>query len=441
MAERKKILIVSYYFAPQNVIGAVRATKLAKYLSRMGHEVTVLCGEGLSSLQDPTLKRDLEQMTDVHTLREWNPMRSRKQRVQAKQGEETAKAVSAEKAGGGGMKRRVLNGIYLFLLFCADMHFAWQGVVAVRRMGKRFDVVLTSYGPWSMHQIGRKVKKQGRAARWIADFRDVVEAPLFPSKRWVTTYVAGARKYADQITGVSTGYLETMGLGQAGRCIPNGFDREDLQGIEIIPRQGEKQFRFVYCGQMYGAQRDLRAFFRGMKELAAEGVIGEGDFLLEHAGKPQDGEIFSHQATECGLEANVRLRGMLPRDEAIRLQLEADAILIAAWNTPECCGNLPGKLLEVLMMERPLVCCTTGTIPESESAKVIRQTETGYCYEEAAGEASFLGLKAYLRGLCEPFRAGKEAPFAPNRSEIEKYTYAKVAERFAALMQGEGFDG
>ena len=437
MAESKKILIVSYYFAPQNVIGAVRATKLAKYLSRMGHEVTVLCGEGLSSLQDPTLKRDLEQMADVHILREWNPVRSRKQREQAKQGEETTKAASAGKAGGGGVKRRVFNGLYLFLLFCADVHFARQGIAAVRQMGKQFDVVLTSYGPWSMHQIGRSVKKQGRAAWWIADFRDVVEAPLFPSKRWVAKYIDRVLENADQITGVSAGYLETMGLGQAGVCIPNGFDREDLQGIEIAHRLGEKQLHFVYCGQMYGAQRDLRAFFRGMKELTAEGVIGEGDFCLAHAGKPQDGELFLRQAAECGLKKNVRLWGMLPRDEAIRLQLEADAILIAAWNTPECRGNLPGKLLEVLMMERPLICCTTGTIPQSESAKVIHQTETGYCYEEAAGEESFIGLKAHLRSLCEAFRAGAEIPFAPNRPEIEKYTYAKVAERFAALMQGE----
>ena len=48
MADKKRILIISYYFAPQNVIGAVRPTKLAKYLTRMGHEVTVISGGGLT---------------------------------------------------------------------------------------------------------------------------------------------------------------------------------------------------------------------------------------------------------------------------------------------------------------------------------------------------------------------------------------------------------
>ena len=54
----KRILIISYFFAPQNAMGAVRPTKLAKYLSRMGHEVTVLCGPGMNDRRDPTLARD-----------------------------------------------------------------------------------------------------------------------------------------------------------------------------------------------------------------------------------------------------------------------------------------------------------------------------------------------------------------------------------------------
>ena len=60
-----RILVISYYYAPQNTIGAIRPTKLVKYLERMGHQVTVLCGGGLDAKVDPTLQRDLEQMKDV----------------------------------------------------------------------------------------------------------------------------------------------------------------------------------------------------------------------------------------------------------------------------------------------------------------------------------------------------------------------------------------
>lgn len=76
----KRILIVSYYFGPQNAIGAVRPTKLAKYLARMGHEVTVICGIGMTGLKDPTLERDMRELKDVHVVREWNPLRAWKAR-------------------------------------------------------------------------------------------------------------------------------------------------------------------------------------------------------------------------------------------------------------------------------------------------------------------------------------------------------------------------
>ena len=74
---KKRVLLISYYFAPQNTIGAIRPTKMAKYLERMGYEVTVICGGGLDEKVDPTLQRDMEQLSDVHLIREWNPLRDR----------------------------------------------------------------------------------------------------------------------------------------------------------------------------------------------------------------------------------------------------------------------------------------------------------------------------------------------------------------------------
>ena len=40
--DKKKILIVTYYYKHKNAMASVRAIKLAKYFARQGHEVTVL---------------------------------------------------------------------------------------------------------------------------------------------------------------------------------------------------------------------------------------------------------------------------------------------------------------------------------------------------------------------------------------------------------------
>ena len=107
-----KILIVSYYFAPQNLIGAVRPTKLAKYLARMGHEVTVICGAGRDGRIDPTLQRDLAELQDVHLLTEFNPLRywyMRKKPAQPGAGAAPAKAAAPAQQSGLKKQQRSLS--------------------------------------------------------------------------------------------------------------------------------------------------------------------------------------------------------------------------------------------------------------------------------------------------------------------------------------------
>ena len=55
----KKILMVCNYFAPDNVIAAVRITKIAKYLNQRGYEVSVIA-EQRQNIEDEILGRDAE---------------------------------------------------------------------------------------------------------------------------------------------------------------------------------------------------------------------------------------------------------------------------------------------------------------------------------------------------------------------------------------------
>ena len=446
MAEPKKILLISYFFAPQNAIGAVRATKLAKYLSRMGHDVTVLCSEGMTGVNDPTLARDLQDLADVQIIREWNPLRDydawkrKKKQSDAKvqmQGvqKQPVNVDAAANPKRSGLKHCMLDAVYRILRQGADVSFMHCGIRTLCRMEKRFDIVFSSYGPQSVHRIARKAKQLGLAKKWIADFRDVVKFSFRWQKKTELRYVARIRKHADEICGVSQGYLDTMGLGSMGHVITNGFDEEDLHGL--LPRRmwQDGLLHFAYCGQMYGSRRDLKPCFHALRELAEEGIIAKEKIRLDYAGKEQDADAFLAQAKACGLEANVYNHGILPRDEAIRMQLAADVIFIAAWNTPDCAGNLPGKLLEALMMERPIVCCISGEVPQSEAASLIAATGIGCCYEQAEGDASLQQMKRYLRRICEAFAEGTKAEAAVHRQQVQAYTYPAVACKVEALFE------
>ena len=108
--------------------------------------------------------------------------------------------------------------------------------------------------------------------------------------------------------------------------------------------------------------------------------------------------------------------------------------MAATWNDPGNPGILTGKLLEALLLNKPVICCVAGTVSGSEANRLITRARVGYCWEQAGGEASDAGLKAYVQGLCQAFLAGEPLPFAPNPEAVQSYAYPRIAGRFEALM-------
>ncbi len=435
---KKSVLLISYYFAPQNVIGAVRATKLAKYLARMGYEVTVLCGAGLEGLHDPTLERDLRELKDVHVVRERNLIRDYQKRKAATGG--ASPAVGEAKPASlpttkeqRSLKARVLDGAYRLLRYLADRDFARKGLREIRRMNRSFDVVLSSYGPLSMHTIARRVKQSGMARMWIADFRDEVEMPFSWQKGLASRYVQRVRREADQISAVSEGIVKMMGLDGVGTRISNGFDREDLKSLAAEKPLPPAAFRFVYCGHLYAGQCDLTPFWKALQALMATGAAKATDFQVVYAGS--ESGLFGEQAQRVGLEALVLDCGMVNREESLALQKQADCLLLAAWNDERRTGVLTGKMLEYFMMEKPICGCVKGTLAQSETKGLLEGLGVGCCYEEANGEEDQPRLNAYIEDLWAKKRRGEALLSGGHAQGVEACAYPELAKRFAAWIE------
>lgn len=437
MADKKSILIVSYLFAPQNAIGAVRPTKLAKYLTRMGHEVTVVCGEGMSELQDPTLARDLEELRDVRVVREWNPLRERNKRKQA--------GVAAASATGGsnapmqgvrsGMKQSVLNAVYLWLRLLSDRSFARMGFREIRRMNRKFDVVLSTYGPKSVHDIAARVKAEGIAGQWLADFRDVAQMPFGWQKGAVRRVLEKTRRDADWVTAVSAGVLEAMDMLDIGRVLNNGFDREDLVKVPTPTLPSKRLLRFVYCGQLYAGKRDLTPFFTALTELLKQGLCELDEIQVVYAGA--EGDVLKEQARGEGLEGLVLDIGRVSREESLGLQKEADVLLLASWNAKGETGILTGKMLEYFMIGKPIVCCMNGDLPGSETKSLLEGKNIGICFEQANAADDEIRLRVYLAALLARVRKGETALGEEVRGGLDAYSYPAIAKEVSRWMEEE----
>ena len=432
----KRILIISYYFAPQNAIGAVRPTKLAKYLTRMGHEVTVLCGPGMNDRRDPTLERDLGELADVRVIHEWNPLRTYKARKATRTAPVSSPA-RQEASQPSGLKRRVADAAYLYLWWRADRSFCRRAIRALGALKGQYDMVFSTYAPFSVHEIAREARRRGLAKRWIADFRDEVNL----SFRWQAArkarYLRMVRREADVLCAVSDGFLEMMGFEDVGRVLSNGYDREDL------PPAGEKArtdgaLRVVYCGTLLEgrrnvADRDVTPMFRSLAALIDKGLLDINRLKLVYAGG--EGALFRRYAASCGLEKCVEDHGLVSREESIALQRGADILLMASWHMAAQRGILTGKLFEYMMMEKPIICCMSGDLPDSGVKRVLEQTGMGLCVEQAAGAADEAALDAYMTDLACRWKQGKPLLSSKNADEVEQYAYPALADRLAGWME------
>ena len=422
----KSVLIISYYFAPHNEIGSIRPTKLAKFLTRMGYRVTVICGKSPANREDTILARDLKELRDVHVVEEPNVIRKREER---KPSTEPVPEKGAT-ATGAGWKRRWMDHLYIGYQYVADKAFERLAIDELKRMNRLFDVVISSYGPHSCHRIAYQAKKLGIAKRWIADFRDNVTMPFPFMNGRIAPYIERVRQSVDAMTVASDGFLRMMGLEDAGRVITNGFDAEDL--LDVAAMRNEK-LTLMYSGQLFGFHRDLSPIFRALRSLVDEGELAMNDLELLYAGR--DEVSFLAQAQACGLgEAAVSV-GYVGRAEALRLERSADALLLSVRNTNEVYGNLPGKLLEYMMLDKPVLGCACGDKPDCDAARIVRDTGLGLFTEEAAGDGE--AFREALRAYCRAYKAGEPLPFAPDRKAIQGFSHKAMTERFVELIEAK----
>lgn len=465
---KKSVLLISYYFAPRNVIGAVRPTKLAKYLTRMGYEVTVLCGKGYGGAPDPLLARDMADVFQVRVVRERSLFRWWKERglapdapealpsqprlpekaLDARQMREQAaragQALDAPRASrpaaneGSGqargltaLRKRALNALYLWLYHRADMAFARACTRELLAMDRHFDVALSCYGPLSVHIIGRRAKRLRIADRWVADFRDETSVPFRWQAGWLARYMRRVRRYADAITVATDGFMRMMKLEAFARVVPNGYDPDDAQGAPteaLTPGT----LALAYCGQLYEGKSDLTPVFRALRELANEGACDPARVRLHYAGK--QGAAFAAQAAAFGLQGAVVEHGMLPRPGSLALQRAADGLLLATWNTPGRTGVVTGKALEYMMAGRPVLLCVSGPVPGSEARALVEAANLGVAYEQARAAADAPALKAYLRALYDARMAGAPPPYHPKRQVVDSYAYGHITATFADII-------
>ena len=415
----------------------MRPSNMVQWLAAFGHEVTFVT-------ENPDVLKRFDNSVDLHVVRHSEFIRKGQEKLAARA---KARKAAGEKPHGyitpaGGEKhkrffsREMFYSVRLWLwtwLCQQDWYFRCKKHIK-SHLNREYDVVLSCFGPIGCLLLGRWAHRKGFGRIWVSDMRDPIANTMqSPMEHCYSVHMErSSLRRADKIVMVSEGEAEHMRALAADEFqrskvtfLENGFE----VGTTSAKAEESGVVRIVYTGQLYGDRSDATALLKAAASLQKE--YPEKVIEIHYAG-PHSYQ-FMETAELYGAGAIVTDHGMLPRDQAMALQETADILCVLTWNDHRAAGHLPGKFWEYLRVGKPILSLCSGSVPNAELTRRVRELGVGFAFEYA--EADEPGLENYLRQAIERKRSGGSVPFEPVVEKVLDYRYDNRAKRMAEICR------
>lgn len=406
-----KLLLVAYFYPPCRDTGAARPAAMARHLGALGHEVTVLTTRAYGELPDDAANR----------VARTNDLQLARARLSGKR----SMASLYDSDTYSGKPHPLAKVLVPEPLVAAWVPFARRRAVRLARE-ESFDAVITTSPPESVHLVGRAVRRRARIP-WVAELRD---AWTFESLR--PPFPTAAQRHLDErlerrtlgaadavvcVSEAAAADLRARGIADPV-VITNGWEAEGVEsaasegsGVELDPDRAS----LVYTGR-FGKGRNPEALVAAIASLAREDPVAVSKLELVVAGPLLGSE--EDLLRRDVAPARIRVAGSLPRERAVALQREADALLLIAH--PERSQLLNYKLFEYLAAGRPILALAEGT----EAGRVA-----GELGGVVVGAGDSVAIASALHRLVS------EGVPAPGTEAAGRYAYPAPAEQMVGVIE------
>jgi len=427
-----KILIVSWYFPPFNTMGALRTGKLAKYLAENGHDVRVLCARDLpfSTTLPNQFPEDRIERTKYLDV---NGFPRLVQRIRLRFGTTTSLPAGASDDAGmarlphpsilGGVLRR-LRMAYQVVFNFPDAQIGWLpgGLSGGKRLLNEWrpDIIFATAPPFTTLFVARRLARKYKIP-WVAEFRDRwSEDPYSEYSHWMFKFVRIVENWLlKNICGLVTvsepwahDYRKRFSIPVA--AVMNGFDPDEFPTEYDRSGTDSDRIRIIYTGILYPDRRDPSPLFEALGRMGDEA----GNIRVEFYGA--DPATLLSLANKHGVARLVEIHDRVPYDESIKLQMQADILLLMQWNDPKEQGNVPGKLFEYIGSRRPVLALGPANgIP----AKILAERGAGVLVNDPDE------IRRHLRGWMAKKKELGEIPLVP----VEARAGLSRPEQYALL--------
>lgn len=385
---RKRVALISVWFAPNSAVAVNRMDAFAKYLGSSYELEVFTLGK--------TTRTEQKEFGTVHyfsTNRLMNKLEHNSSEGKLIHFFKTALNVVANKFG-------------------VSKYDTWKKkatkAVMSRQTESPFDVVISSYAPIEPHDIAFEIKQKYPKVKWITDMRDEMSKNPFISSRVRTKLEQRESKFANEIDALIT--VSEPILKDFKTIFPkvdyfeevrNGFDHDVMPSKDF-----NDKFTIVYAGTFYSSNKPV-LFFKQLESLINSGEIGQ-DIQMKFVGTHKNFDIPSSLVSFVEFIPKVKYL------KAIEFMRNADCNLIQCppFDTK---GRYTGKLFDYLSVERPIL----GLLDKEDvAAELIWEHQAGFV-------ADFNDEGEIRKALLDAYNLWKNKEYLPIKSDKTKELHRK----------------
>lgn len=369
----KKTVIISYNFPPVGGAGVQRPVKFVKYLRAFGWEPIVLSVSNPSvPVLDVSLLKDIPAGVKVYRARTLEPSYMLKSRI------------SGDKAGLFARTARGLKSLLLLFLL-PDLQILWWPGLLLQLLRilslEKPDIVFVSAPPFSSF-VPTVFAASLFGVPVVLDYRDEWS---FSRQNWEHSVKTSFAKKLDAVleryvlrkcsafVAANQSYLDNLhrtypGLDRRkGWVVTNGYDDEDLGGLQAMSRHGQK-IRITYAGTVWNAT-SLQTFMIALEMLFDDDASGRTSELLivDIYGRIVEEE--RHYFNKNRYLHAIGIHGYTEHKNILKELLNSDILLLTLSDLPGADRIITGKAFEYMATGKHILAIA----PKGETSDLLRQ--------------------------------------------------------------------
>lgn len=415
--DKKKVLLIAYYWPPSGGAGVHRWLRFSKYFDENNVDLTVYCPEDAAwPVIDKELEKEVSDKITVIRNKIFEPQKYLS-------GGSTGVGFTEEK------KASLIKKLIIWVrgnMFIPDSRVFWVKP-SVKFLDKylgdhpEITTVISSGPPHSLHLIASALKKK-HPIQWIADFRDPwtqidFYEKLLPGQRADKKHKRLEKEVlseADEVITVSDSCAEGLDaiVPRTYHIVTNGFEFPEFDTSEI---KLDQKFTISHFGSMPDA-RNPNALWKALEALLKEVPELKNDLEIKLIGTVDHHVI--QDAEKYGIKQYIDLVEPVSHKESIQLQRQTQLLLLVANNTGNVKGILTGKFFEYLGAKRPII--SIG-LKDGDLHKAVDDTHSGYFSDFDEHE----GLKEFLKDSYTKYKQGTLSGTATNTDQFNSRQLVK----------------